>query len=312
MAVIAAAVSDNWPTDRVTAGPAITTLRAMAGVRTKRLRWSMFWAVVGYFITTLGTQLTNYLTSFDLTPLQAALISTGVGLAVVMIGVLIDHASDREATVTNPPDTYSPGTYSPGTHLPGTYAPGRVQPGRPGTQPRPRPNGRTSLAAALAIMLLVCGGGGLAVAYGAQWAAGKVTALFADLTGESKDDPGVERLAAQVSETKGVLTITVKSVQVNDRATVIDLSATNAGDESITLTRGFCQLGVPGKPTLKPDQFNGSWGDGVVPSHGEHNGTIIFDGRLEPETKQVTLAFTQIFVMGPGGPRDIAVKIALT
>lgn len=284
----------------------------MAGVRTKRLRWSMFWAVVGYFITTLGTQLTNYLTSFDLSPVQAALISTGVGLGVVMIGVLIDHAREPE------PATYAPGPVQPGYpgHPGSSGSPGYPNypgyPGTPGTQPRPRPNGRTSLATALVIILLVCGGGGLAVAYGAQWAAGKVTALIADVTGESKGAPGVERLAQSVSETKGVLTVTINSVQVNERATVVNLTARNEGSELLTLTRGFCHLSVPGKPTLEPDQFNGSWGDGKVAANDERNGTIIFDGLLGPETKEVTLAFTQIFSMGFGGPRDIAVKIPLT
>lgn len=270
----------------------------MAGVRTKRLRWSMFWAVVSYVFTILGTQLANYLTSFELTALQGALVSTGVGLGVVLIGVMIDHVRESE------PD--QPVAAEAGrTH--GGY------PARPGypAQVR-RTGGRTSLAAALVIILLVCGAGGLGVTYAAQWIASRAAAQFDEITGKSKADPGVERLAAPASRTGGVLTITVNSVQVNERATVIDLTARNAGGDSLTLTRGYCQLTVPGKPTLETDKFNGSWGQGEVPGGGERNGTIIFDGRLGPETKKVTLAFTTIFGMGFGGHRDIAVDIALT
>jgi hypothetical protein len=285
----------------MTAGPAITTLRAMAGVRTKRLRWSMFWAVVSYIVTILGTQLTNYLTSFDLSPLQGALVSTGVGLGVVMIGVMIDHARE--------PGPEPAGGVAGGTRYPYQGYPPQGYP----TQPvRPaRSNGRTSLAAALAIILLMCGAGGLGVTYFAQWLASRAVASFDEITGESKANPGVERLAAPASKTSGVLTVTVKSVQVNDKATIVDLAASNAGRESLTLTRGFCQLMVPGKTTLETDKFVGTWGTGEVAAGGERNGTIIFDGRLEPDTKKVTLAFTTIFGTGFGGPRDISVDITL-
>lgn len=279
----------------MTGGPTITTLRAMTGVRTKRLRWSMFWAVVSYFITILGTQLTNYLTSLDIAPWQGALISTGVGLGVVMIGVLIDHARESEPATA--------ATY------PGPVYPG--QPAYPTRQPA-RPTGRTSLVTALVVILLVCGAGGFGVTYFAQWIAGRAAASFDEITGKSKANPGVERLAAPVSNTNGPLTITVNSVQVNDKATIIDLTARNEGTGKLTLTRGFCQLMVPGKPTLETDKFIGSWGDGDVAAHGERNGTIIFDGILGPDTKNVTLAFTTIFGAGFTSPRDIAVDIALT
>jgi len=240
----------------------------------------MFWAAVSYFITVLGTQLTNYLTSLDITPLQGALISTGVGLGVVMVGVLIDHARD---------------------------------PGQDAAPSSAQRAGRTSLAAALVMILLLCGGGGLAITYGAQWAAGKVTALIENVTGECKVKPGQERLAAPVSKKNGVLTVTVNSVQVNDCGTVINLTARNNGGTNLTLTRGSCQLAVPGKPTLEPDHFVGSWGNGDVASNGgERNGTIAFDGLLGADTKKVTLAFTTIFGSGFDGPRDISIDIALT
>lgn len=271
----------------------------MASVRTKRLRWSMFWAVVSYFLTVLGTQLTNYLTSLDVSPLQGALISTGVGLGVVMIGVVIDHTRDGEPAVAYPAQPTQPG-------YPG-YPGHPTQPGRP-----VKPSGRTSLAAALVIILLLCGAGGLGVTYAAQWVASKVAESFDEITGESKANPGVERLASPASAKSGVLTITVNSVQVNDKATVIDLTAGNAGGESLTLTRGFCQLMVPDKATLETDKFVGTWGSGDVAARGQRRGTIIFDGRLDQDTKKVTLAFTTIFSSGFNGPRDIAVDIPLT
>lgn len=258
----------------------------------------MFWAVVSYFITTLGTQLTDYLTSLDVTPLQGALISTGVGLGVVMIGVLIDHAQDAEPASAPAALRTAPGWAA-----------------RPGAQPGAagRTSGRTSLAGALVVILLLCGGGGLVVTYAAQWAAEKAVAAFEDVTGKSKTRPGRERLASPVSKTNGLLTITVNSVQVNDRATIIELTARNDGSEALTLPSGFCQLGVPDKHTLQPDPFHGSWGQGSVPSNGGAlTGTIVFDGVLGAGTTKVNLAFTQIFGSGFDGPRDIAVDIPLT
>lgn len=281
----------------------------MAGVRTKRLRWSMFWAVVSYVITILGTQLTNYLTALDVSPFQGALISTGVGLGVVLIGVVIDHARDDE------PETAaaSAGQARAGHPVQGGY-PGPVQPGYPVRHGQPaKKNGRTSLAGALVIILLLCGGGGLAITYGAQWAASQVVSVIADLTGESKANPGQERLAAPVSKTSGVLTITVNSVQVNERATVVNLTATNAGNSTLTLASSYFQLTVPRKATLKADPFVGSWDRGEVPPNGGvYNGTIIFDGVLAADTGQVTLAITEIFAMDFGAPRNISVNIPLT
>jgi hypothetical protein len=249
----------------------------------------MFWAVVSYFVTILGTQLTNYLTSLDVSPLQGALISTGVGLGVVMIGVVIDHARNGEAEI--PPSPY---------------------PAQPQPKPAAAQKGRTSLAAALAIILLACGVGGLGVTYAAQWVASRAAAAVDEITGESKANPGEERLASPAASTSGILTITVNSVQVNERATVIDLTARNEGGESLTLSRGFCQLMVPDKATLETDKFIGTWGDGTVAAGGERNGTIVFNGKLSHDTKNVTLAFTTIFGGGFAGSRDIAVEIPLT
>ncbi len=249
----------------------------------------MFWAVVSYFVTTLGTMATNYLTTADVTPMQGALISTAVGLAVVLIGVFIDRAKS---------------------------APVQLPPPQPGQQQQPQRRGM-SLAAALALILVLCGAGGLGVTYGAQWLGSQAVAFFEAMStpewDKKADEPGVQRLASPVSKRNGVLTVTVTAVEVTGDVTKVTLTAKNTGAEEITMhTFQSCQLTVPGSASLMPDQAaTSSRFSGVVPGEGEYTGTIIFDGSLAASVPKVTLSFSNIFSMSPSGPRSISLELPL-
>jgi hypothetical protein len=269
----------------------------------------MFWAVISYLITILGTALTNYLTSLDVTPLQGSLISTGVGLVIVLAAVLIDRAKDRSVDlVPAPVPVPSPYGYQQPYQRPTAY-PQNQQ----GYAPAAR-RGRTSAFAAVVVVLALCGAGGFGVTYAAQWAAGKAVAFFKDQTTppweKKTQDPGVERIAKAASQTEGPLTVTVTSVRVNSEVTMLSVTAKNSGSETIALPIfKSAQLNGDGTDTMEADPAASKWGIQVPPG-GKISGRIVFDGVIGPDVKTATLAFAQ--VMGSlDGPRSISVEIAL-
>lgn len=254
----------------------------------------MFWAMVSYLVTTLGTVLTNYLTAADITPLQGTLISTGVGLVVVLIGVLIDQAKQGR------------GKQIGAQQLP----PPPPQPGQPYRQPRQR--GTMSWVAAILVILLLCGGGGLAVAFGAQWVGSKVLS-FVECQAEwecKEKETGTQRLASPVTKRSGGLTVTVSKVEVTKRATLVTATARYSGKAAVTMPQS--QLTVPGAKTLQQDPLSGDWKEGTVPAGGEFTGLMVFDGVIDPKVSKVTLAFTQIFSLDFDAPDNIAVDLPLT
>jgi hypothetical protein len=268
----------------------------VATVRRRTLRWSMFWAVISYLITTLGTALTNYLTSLDVSPLQGSLISTAVGLIIVFTAVLIDRAKDGGAELVRVPPPASP--------YPKPY------PGPARTPTR----GRTSVVAAVVVVLLLCGVGGLGVTFAAQWVAGRAVAFFKEQSTppweKKTQDPGVERIADTASQTAGTLTVTVTSVRVNSEVSMLSVTAANAGSETLVLPIFMsAQLAVEGSDTMQADPAASKWPT-QVPAGDEISGKIVFDGTIGPDAKTATLTFAQ--VMGSlDGPRSISVEIPL-
>jgi hypothetical protein len=257
----------------------------------------LLWGILGYVVTSLGALATTYLTSLDVSPLVGSLLATGVGLVLVVIGVLMDHAQDGEEL---PPRPSYPTPYP----YPSPYQP----PSRP-------PVPRRSIATVLVVILLLCGAGGFAVAYGAQWAGQRAIAFFEEQSkspSERKlEDPGVERLGGTTSNTAGVVTLTVTSVRVNDQVTVLTVTATNQGSDPLTLPLfGNAQLTVPGSATLQPDPSVGTWAN-TVPAGGDMTGTIVFDGVLGPQETQVTLSFTTIYG-SLNGPRSMSMDIPIS
>ncbi len=222
------------------------------------------------------------------TPLQGSLISTAVGLAVVMIGVLIDQAKAGGGKQPAP---------APAPQVP---------------QTQQRPAKRTSWGAAIVITLLLCGGGGLAATYAGHWVVQQAVAAVERVTGEDKDNPGRERLGGPRTKTQGILTVTVTSVQVNERATVVKLTARNSGQVLVTMSGGRGeQLNVPDHGTLRRDQFTGDWNSGDVPAKGESSGTIVFDGKIPPGATSATLSFPMIFSMGGVAPENMSIDLPL-
>jgi hypothetical protein len=121
-------------------------------------------------------------------------------------------------------------------------------------------------------------------------------------------DPGVQRLAAPASQTAGPLTVMVTGVRVNDQVTMVDLTATNAGADTLTLPIfKTCQLTIPGGTfEADPAASEDLWHETVAPQN-ETTGTIVFDGVLADGPGQITLTFAQIYG-GLDSPRTIEVR----
>lgn len=259
-----------------------------AAVSTRGLGWSMFWALVSYLVTTAGTMLTNYLTAADVTPLQGSLISTAVGLLVVMIGVVIDQAKSAPPQQPPPP--------------PPTY------PGQPA--PPVRSQRRTvSWAVAILLTLLLCGCGGAGVTYVAQWVGSKII-MFIECNPSWKcPGPSEPRLAQPVSKAASYVTVTVAELGVTEEFVLVKITVKNGGPQEITMPS--VQLTVPGASTLQYLPFAGDWREGSVPAKGERTGELLFDGVIAGDVERVTLAFTQIFGMDFNAPRNISIDIPL-
>lgn len=242
----------------------------------------MIWAGVSYLLATVITLTNGYIAQVAISPLQAALITTGIGLLGAFIGVLIDRAKS------------GPEKQAPQSH----------------PDPNSKPSsGGFSLVAVLLTILLLCGGGGLALAYGVQKVGEKFIG-FAQPDWERKaQEPGVQRLAAPATRKSGILTVVVSKVEVTERATRVTLTARNSGPESLAMPTA--QLTVPGSATLQRDQASGSWSNGEVPAGGEHTGTLVFDGVIPAGVTRATLNFNTIFSMDFGAPRNLAVELTL-
>jgi hypothetical protein len=284
---------------------------AARGVRTRGLGWSMLWAVVLFLVTNLGALLTQKLTTVFVTPLQTAVVSTAVSLVVVLVGVIIDYAKGRQppdpAGPTIPPATDQP---YPAQHYPPPYSgqpyphPGQPYraPSHGQTYPRRGRGGPTvSLLTALALVLLLCGGG----AFGATLGVQSVISAVTGLANPTADSPaGDARLVNEVSATAGALKVTVTGVRTTGSVTLVDLVGANSGSETMELPvfMGIL-LSVPGATTLQGDPARSNWAQ-AVPAEGELRGTIAFGETLGPDVTSVSLSFTVIY----GGPRSLTIK----
>jgi hypothetical protein len=269
---------------------------------------------LAYVVTTLGAGLTTYLTTYELSTTTNLFASTGVGLVTAMTLGAIDLAKTKQPTVPAAVPSGAPGPYAaPGPYgaggpygAPAPYSGPSSPYGGPPAQARRR--GRGGLVIGALVLLLVCAGGGYGLTQGVGWAAGKLSDIAQPPWKVKTKDPGVQRLAASASDTEGPLTITITGVRVNDQVTMVDLTATNTGAETLTLPIFMtCQLNVPGGTfEADPAASDGLWHE-TVAAHNESIGTIVFDGVLAAGPGQITLTFTQIYG-GLDTPRDIAVR----
>jgi hypothetical protein len=266
----------------------------MAGRKRGSIGRKVLWGVVGYFVTTLGTLLTTYLTKLHISTLLGSILATTVGLVVVIIGVFIDVAKEDgdEAEVQPTWPQY-----------------------RPAPPPQRRQRGAAGIAGVLALVLVLCGGGGFGLAYGVQYFGHKAIDVLNDQATppweKKTQDPGRERIAKAASHTEGALTVTVSSVRVNAQATIVTITARNTGKDSLTLpVYSNAQLDVPGANTLNADPAASSFG-GTVPARGQTTGTIVFDGILGAGVTRVTLSFAH--VQGSlNGPESISVSVPIS
>ncbi|BCJ71090.1 hypothetical protein CS0771_06340 [Catellatospora sp. IY07-71] len=241
---------------------------------------------LAYVVATLGTGLTDYLTAAEVSKSKALLISGGVGLLVALLLGAIDLAKSNAGK---------------------SAAPAAARPAGGATPPR---RGGAGLALTAVLLLGLCAGGGYLATTAVQAAVQKLNEFATPPWIKKGQEQGQERLAEEVSETGGPLTITVLSVEVTSQATKVRIRGANSGGEALTLpVFGRAQLTAPDR-TLTPDPAAGDWPE-TVPADGEATGTIVFDGVLGPEVTEVRLSFSVIHGSF-AAPPNIAVTIPLT
>lgn len=163
----------------------------------------------------------------------------------------------------------------------------------------PPPPPRIPVIPVILVILVAIGGGVGLAAYGGHYVGAWVTG----------DEEGDDILAARKSAKVGSLTLTVDRIRHTAHYTRVDLTASNAGDVSLSLpVYGYSQLTPERGTTMEGRAFASDWPTGV-PGHGTVRGTLNF-GRLPPGTTKLNVGFTQIF--GPGGNsitvRDVRVN----
>jgi hypothetical protein len=173
----------------------------------------------------------------------------------------------------------------------------------PGAPPPPGFRGKTSvpLFAVLAVLLVSCGGGGLAATAGVRYGYGWVTG----------NEPGTEVFRGKASGSAGGVRVTVTSAVVTAHFTKLDVAAENSGRNAVSLPLfGNCQLVGDGGKTLEADDFRSQWSDSVTPGV-PRTGTITFPGKLTPGN--AILSFVHIFGSGGGTPIVVrGIRIAAT
>jgi hypothetical protein len=258
-------------------------------------------------VATLGAGLASYLTTLKLSNTTNLLVSSGVGLVTAMTLGAIDLAKGKEEPAAPAPPRGPSQGYPP----PGPY-PGYPPQGLPrGPAPRRR-RSRVGVAITAIVLLALCAGGGYGLTSGVTWAVDKVSDLVTPSWLNKTKDPGVERLAAEASNTAGPLTLTVRSVRVNDKVTMVDVKAVNTGtDTTLRLpTFGYATL-TTADATFKADGNSGASSIEALPGGTPGFGLVVFDGVLKPGAAEVTLTFSQIFG-SLRGPQNISVKIPIT
>jgi hypothetical protein len=263
-----------------------------------------YFSLVGlaYVVATLGAGLASYLTTLELSNTANLLVSSGVGLVTAMALGAIDLAKGKEEPAAPLP---SPGPYR-GYPPPGPYPSQGLPRG-----PAPRRRSRVGIAVTAVLLLVLCVGGGFGLTSGVTWAVDKVSDLVTPPWLNKTKDPGVERLAAEVSNTAGPLTLTVQSVHVNDKVTMVDVKAVNTGTDNLKLpTFGYALL-TTADATFQADPHAGVSDITALPGGTPGFGKVVFDGVLKPGAAEVTLTFSQIFG-SVRGPQSISVKIPIS
>ncbi|MGH3734874.1 MAG: hypothetical protein ACRDT6_04520 [Micromonosporaceae bacterium] len=218
-----------------------------------------------------------------------------VPVAAVLIASLkagVDTAArdpEPEPAPAPGPAGHPHGTY--GQHgTPGPYGQYGTPGGGYGRAPVPSPpsdrRGRVgTLVTVLLVLLLVCGGGGLAVTAGVGYAYGWISGNEAQTAVYSGSATGGG----------SGLRIAVTHVWVTAHFTKVEVVAANTTGDSLSLpVFGNCVLSGADGRTLEADPMRtqlakDGWSDSV-PSGVPHRGVIVFGGRLAPGDASLTFA----------------------
>ncbi|MQA24157.1 MAG: hypothetical protein GEU94_01510 [Micromonosporaceae bacterium] len=258
--------------------------RMPGGLFAQAMLIAMVVEVVGMALTMAA----NFVTDSAAQTWQFVLVPS---LALVIVGAkagitaMIKSTGERQQQPEIPGQQPGPGWRQP--------RPGWQQPERP--QPRPRRVG-IPLAAGLLVLLVFCGGGGLAAMYGVGYGYGWVTG----------NEDGENWLVARASGETGPLTLTVREVTVTRHFTKVAVTAKHSNDMSISLSLyQNCRLVAANGRTLEPDNLRSDWSEDVAPGVAQA-GVITFPGRL-PEGA-ATLSFARVWPLQRGA---IAVPIRI-
>ena len=271
-------------------------------------------AVGAFVISNAGTAAMGWLSQLAVTPTQSAAVSTGIGLAVVFLTVVLDSFKEPKAapaavrggtvyTGRAAAPSYQPSSYqSPPPYQQQPYQPPAPAP----RQPMPKSQRRISWLVVLIVVLGVCGIGGFAATWGVQWLNGQAICLL-----DPKHYDGVERLAGAAAATSDQLGIEITQVTASKCGTIITVHAVNAGDLPLELpVFGNTSLTVPGRTSLGGDPRTSDWNQ-TVPARGEMTGVLVFKA-IPNNVSKVRLSFNTVFGLGRTGPGGIAVDIPLT
>jgi hypothetical protein len=155
-----------------------------------------------------------------------------------------------------------------------------------------------SLASALAVSLIVVGGGGLAATmvarYGMAWVTG--------------NEHGPNRLVSPVSSSVGGLTLTVRRIEQTPHFTRVTVTITNRSPAQVSLPidGGNCEL-IAGDGTASQAQaFRSEWQESLEQGT-VRTGVVVFGGHLPSDAKRARIAFGHLFGSSGAAAESIVV-----
>jgi hypothetical protein len=169
------------------------------------------------------------------------------------------------------------------------------------------PEGRTqrgallrpmSVAWALAVAVVVIGGGGLAVSgvarYGMAW-----------ITGNER---GPDRLVSPVTAHTGGLSLTVTGIEQTPHFTRVTVTVENQSSTAVSMPidGGNCELIAGDGTTREAQSFRSEWHESL--SQGAvRTGVVVFGGHLPADATRARIAFEHLFGGADEGPQSIVV-----
>jgi hypothetical protein len=158
--------------------------------------------------------------------------------------------------------------------------------------------GHHTLTTALAVAVLLIGGGGMVVAtatrYGMDWMTG--------------NEHGPDRLSRTTESTTMGLTVTVTKIEQTSHFTRVSVDIDNDTGVAISLPLGEGNaLIVAGDGTTrKAEAFRSDWTESIGTGTTRH-GVITFNGHLPRDAIKARLIFSRVFGYGEGVPESLTV-----